>query len=86
MIKGTPIDWLSNQASRAVIGAVRLLPYAKRVPFMGAVMRKGLGGVLGFRKRAETNLAMIYPDMAPDERRRIADGLPMEFWITLVAR
>ena len=27
---------------------------------MGAVMRKGLGGVLGFRKRAETNLAMIY--------------------------
>ena len=43
MIKGTPIDWLSNQASRAVIGAVRLLPYAKRVPFMGAVMRKVLG-------------------------------------------
>jgi KDO2-lipid IV(A) lauroyltransferase len=84
MIKGTPIDWLSNQASRAVIGAVRLLPYAKRVPFMGAVMRKGLGGVLGFRKRAETNLAMIYPDMAPDERRRIADGVLDNFGRTLI--
>jgi len=84
MTKGTPIDWLSNQASRAVIGAVRLLPYAKRVPFMGAVMRKGLGGVLGFRKRTEANLAMIYPDMAPEERRRIADGVLDNFGRTLI--
>lgn len=84
MTKGTPIDWLSNQASRAVIGAVRLLPYAKRVPFMGAVMRKGLGSVLGFRKRTEANLAMIYPDMAPEERRRIADGVLDNFGRTLI--
>ena len=67
-----------------MIGAVRLLPYAKRVPFMGAVMRKGLGGVLGFCKRAETNLAMIYPDMAPDERRRIDDGVLDNFGRTLI--
>lgn len=84
MTKGTPIDWLSNQASRAVIGAVRLLPYGKRVPFMGAVMRRGLGGVLGFRKRAEANLAMIYPDMPPQERRRIADGVLDNFGRTLI--
>jgi Kdo2-lipid IVA lauroyltransferase/acyltransferase len=84
MTKGTPIDWLSNQAARAVIGAVRLLPYAKRVPFMGAVMRKWLGGVLGFRKRAETNLALIYPEMPPSERRRIADGVLDNFGRTLI--
>lgn len=84
MTKGTPIDWLSNQASRAVIGAVRLLPYAKRVPFMGLVMRKGLGGVLGFRKRAQNNLAMIYPDMSPEARRRIADGVLDNFGRTLI--
>ena len=84
MTKGTPIDWLSNQASRAVIGAVRLLPYTKRVPFMGAVMCKGLGGVLGFRKRVQANLAMIYPNMAPEERRRIADGVLDNFGRTLI--
>lgn len=84
MTKGTAIDWLSNQASRAVIGAARCLPYHKRVPMMGTLMRKGLGGVLGFRKRAESNLAMIYPDMDPVERRRIADGVLDNFGRTLI--
>lgn len=84
MKNGRFIDWLSNQAARTVIGTARLLPYARRVPAMGALMRKGLGGVLGFRKRAEANLALIYPDMSADERRRIADGVLDNFGRTLI--
>lgn len=84
MKNGTPLDWVSNQLARAIIGAARVLPYARRVPAMGAVMRKGLGGVLGYRKRAEANLAMVYPDMDATTRRRIADGVLDNFGRTLI--
>ena len=84
MKNGTPLDWASNQLARGIIGAARLLPYSRRVPAMGAVMRKGLGGVLGYRKRAEANLAMVYPDMDATTRRRIADGVLDNFGRTLI--
>lgn len=84
MKNGTPSDWASNQLARAIIGAARLLPYSRRIPAMGAVMRKGLGGVLGYRKRAEANLAMVYPDMDTTTRRQIADGVLDNFGRTLI--
>ncbi len=49
-----------------------LLPYDVRVPFMGWVMRWILAPIAGYSKRAESNLALIWPDMPLPERQRIA--------------
>lgn len=70
--KGTAADWLANQALRGLIGAMKRLPYDRRVPLMGAALRRGVGPIAGYRKRAEDNLALIYPDMPPQERRKTA--------------
>jgi KDO2-lipid IV(A) lauroyltransferase len=47
------------------------LPYERRVVFMGRAARR-LGWLIGMQRRAENNLAYIYPDMPRHERRRIA--------------
>jgi len=77
-------DWSSNAAFRAVIAALRKRPYDKRVPAMGAIMRRGLAPLAGYRARAEANLAMIYPDMTSTERRQIADGCCDNFGRTII--
>jgi KDO2-lipid IV(A) lauroyltransferase len=50
---------------------------------MGTVFR-ALGGVTGFRERAEDQLAYIYPDMPADERRRIANAVLDNFGRVLI--
>jgi KDO2-lipid IV(A) lauroyltransferase len=70
---GTTADWLADRALRGVIGAVLRLPYEKRVPMMGAALRHVIGPLVGYRKRAEDNLSLIYPDMPFDERRALAE-------------
>ena len=66
--------YLSNAV---IVGAIRLalrLPYALRLRFFGALTRWVIGPVAGYRKRALDNLAMIRPDLAPEERARIASA------------
>ncbi len=77
-------DWLVDRVLHAVIGGAMRLPYEKRVAFMGAAMRWAVGPLAGYRKRAETNLATIYPDMGAKTRRRIADGVCDNFGRTLI--
>ncbi|MBF9043187.1 lauroyl acyltransferase [Rhodobacterales bacterium HKCCE4037] len=67
-------DWLDSfidRFARSVIWLALRLPYRRRVPMVGTLMRS-LGGVTGYRARAEEQLAYIYPDMSPEARRRTA--------------
>lgn len=69
---GTRADWLADKALRALIASVMALPYQTRVPMMGSALRRAIGPLAGYQRRAETNLALIYPDMGVLDRRRIA--------------
>lgn len=65
-------DFLLNLVLRGVIGALLLLPYAARVPLMGWLMRRVLGPLAGYRRRAQDNLALIWPAMPVAAREAIA--------------
>ena len=81
---GTLGDRLSDLALRGLIGGLRLIPYAARVRLMGWVMRRVLGPLAGYRKRAEANLARIYPTMPAPERASIATAALDNFGRTLI--
>ena len=78
------IDWLTNAVFRGLIAGLQLLPYQTRVPLMGRVMRYVLGPVAGYKRRADTNLAMIYPEMPAPKRRQIAAECCDNFGRTLI--
>jgi KDO2-lipid IV(A) lauroyltransferase len=59
----------------AIVGLIRLalaLPYEFRVRMMGAAVQHLIGPLAGYRNRALTNLALIWPDMPLEERTTIA--------------
>lgn len=64
-------DWTVDRFARVLLWLAFRLKYERRVPMMGAVFR-AIGGITGFRARAEDQLAYIYPDMPVAERKRIA--------------
>ena len=88
--KGTDVqkrelsDWVADRAIRGLIGALKLLPYERRIPLMGAALRRAIGPLAGYRHRAEANLAMIYPEMARRQRRSLADACCDNFGRTLI--
>lgn len=58
-----------------IVGLIRLallLPYERRVPFMGWLVQKGIGPVAGYKRRAVEHLALIWPEMPPAERTQLA--------------
>lgn len=83
-ITGSFADRLVDRVLRGLIGAALRLPYERRVAFMGALVRRGIGPLFGYRKRAISNLAMVYPEMPADERRRLADAVCDNFGRTLI--
>lgn len=64
--------YLSNALIVGVIRFALMLPYAPRVRGVGWLVQHVLGPVAGYRKRALTNLALIWPQMPDAERRGIA--------------
>ena len=68
-----PGDFLLNLVLRAIIGLALLLPYGWRVPMMGLLMRRVLGPLAGYRRRALDNLGLIWPDRTAEARAAIAD-------------
>lgn len=82
--EGTTADWLADRALRGLIATALKLPYEQRVPFMGTTLRRALGPLVGYRKRAEDNLALIYPDMSQADRRSTAEGCCDNFGRTLI--
>jgi len=65
-------DWLVDRLLRAVIWVLLAVPHRMRVPLMGWLARAVIGPVTGYSRRAEANLAYIWPDIARTERRAIA--------------
>ncbi|WP_458790255.1 lysophospholipid acyltransferase family protein [Yoonia sp. MH D7] len=83
-LTGSRADWIADRVLRGLIVTTMRLPYARRVQFMGAVLRRGIGPLAGYRHRAEENLALIYPSMTAPRRREIADGVCDNFGRTLI--
>lgn len=83
-LEGTKADWLADRALRGLIGTLLRLPYDTRVPMMGSALRRAIGPLTGYRKRAEDNLSLIYPDMSIPERRQLAQACCDNFGRTLI--
>ncbi len=77
-------DWLADRVLRGLIGSVMRLPYRSRVPVMGAALRRAIGPLAGYRRRAMQNLALIYPDMSAETRKDIANNVCDNFGRTLI--
>ena len=72
----TPVNtkhWLENLVLRGLIKLALMLPYRLRVWFFGAVMRRVIAPLVGYKQRALDNLALIWPDMTKARRGEIAD-------------
>lgn len=67
-----PLQWAQDRIARGLIGLALALPYRWRVPLMGWLMRRLVGPLTGYRRRALDNLAMIWPDMPAPDRAAIA--------------
>ena len=72
-------DRMVDLALRGAIGAARRLPYERRVAAMGKLTTHALGPAAGYRRRAERNLGLIWPEMAAQRRaalsRAVCDNL-----------
>ena len=64
--------WLTNLVLRTLIWLTKRLPYKMRVRLMGQIVSGGIARLAGYRKRAERNLALVFPQMANSEIRKLA--------------
>jgi len=80
----TTADWLSDRVLRGMLALVMRQPFEKRVRTMGRIMANGIGPISGYRKRAETNLAMVYPVQSAQDRRAMASAVCDNFGRTLI--
>jgi Kdo2-lipid IVA lauroyltransferase/acyltransferase len=83
-ITGTWGDWAADKVIRGLIGTALRLPWHRRVPFMGAALARVIGPIVGYRRRALANLALIRPDLPLSERQRIAREVLDNFGRTLI--
>lgn len=67
-----PADFLLNLLLRSIISLMLLLPYVERVQAMGWLMRRVIGPMAGYQRRALDNLALIWPDMPVGARADLA--------------
>lgn len=81
---GEAADRAADLIARALIGSVMALPYERRVPAMGALLRRALGPLTGQRRRALDNLRLVRPRWTPERQRAVADGVLDNFGRTLV--
>ena len=82
--EGSKADWLADRALRGLISTLLRLPYETRVQMMGSALRRAIGPLTGYRKRAEENLAFIYPEMGVIDRRQLAEACCDNFGRTII--
>lgn len=82
--EGSKADWLADRALRGLISTLMRLPYDTRIPMMGSALRRAIGPLTGYRKRAEENLALIYPQMGVIDRRQLAEACCDNFGRTII--
>lgn len=80
----TRSDWIIDRALRAIIATALALPYAQRVRWFGGLVERGVAPLAGYRKRAEDQLALIWPDMSDAERRNLARRVCNNFGRTMI--
>ncbi|MGV6803574.1 MAG: lysophospholipid acyltransferase family protein [Ruegeria sp.] len=73
MVRATAY-WLENLVIRGIILAVRLLPWRLRGHALGWVVRRMIGPLAGWNKRARANLDYVWPEMATDRKREIVNA------------
>ncbi|MEL6640292.1 MAG: lauroyl acyltransferase [Pseudomonadota bacterium] len=81
---GTWVDRWSDRILRALLWLMMRLPYTWRVPLMGRLMGRLIGPLSGYRRRARRHLAMVYPNMPPATRKRLATDVCDNFGRTLI--
>lgn len=81
---GSTGDWLIDRVARGLIGLALAMPWKLRVPFMGAVTRRIVGPLAGYRRRALRHLALVRPDLTAAARRRIAAAVLDNMGRTLI--
>jgi KDO2-lipid IV(A) lauroyltransferase len=64
-----------NLFARAVIGLLRALPYERRIPLGGWILRRIVAPLAGYDRRIRANLARIWPDLPEAEIARIVAGV-----------
>lgn len=69
---------------RGAVGAAMALPYERRVAFFGALLRRGVGPLAGYRRRALANLALVRPGWPEAQRRAVADESLENFGRTVI--
>ncbi|MFP4239448.1 MAG: lysophospholipid acyltransferase family protein [Rhodosalinus sp.] len=77
-------DFVTNAALRAIFGAVLLMPYRHRVPMMGWLASRVVAPLAGWRRRIRDNLALAWPDLPPEEVRRLTRQVPDNVGRTLI--
>ncbi len=63
---------IGNACAQGVIGALMLLPYRWRVPLTGWLAAWVAAPLAGFHRRTRRNLALVCPEIAPPQARRLA--------------
>jgi len=66
-------DWMTDRVLRGAIWLALHLPIRARLWLMGRLVRHVVAPLAGYRKRAEDNLAHVWPTMGVLDRRRLAD-------------
>ncbi len=77
-------NWMVDRVARGLIATARALPYERRVPLMGWLMRRGVGGLTGARARVKEQLYHIWPDLPEAEVARITEEVLDNFGRTLI--
>lgn len=63
---------IGGRIGLTLLAVMLRLPYRRRVATVGWVMAHMLGPVAGYRRRADKNLAAIFPELPASDRRTIA--------------
>jgi KDO2-lipid IV(A) lauroyltransferase len=71
-VRQAAFDWIVNLTLKLLLGLARLLPYEQRVALVGRLARSVVAPLAGYDRRSRANLAMVFPEMPPEERDRIA--------------
>lgn len=76
--------WSQNAVVRGLIRLALAIPYDRRVPLFGVLLRRVVAPVIGYRQRAVDNLELIWPQMPLAKRKAIADAVADNAGRTLI--
>lgn len=78
------VQRLQSAMLRALIGALRLLPYRARLATGGWLVARILAPLAGYRRRIRANLALVWPDLPQGMVDRLVIEVPRNVGRTLV--